>query len=237
MGGDQLGPGGAEAQARDESDRLAPSPPSGASGVFGERLDVAMHYGDLLADTGVSHGLIGPREVERLWERHILNCAVVATLLPDNATVVDVGSGAGLPGLAMAIARPDVSMQLVEPMARRVSWLEDAVATLGLTNTTVHRGRADEVQVRGTVVTARAVSKLSTLAGWMACVADEDALMLALKGASAAAELERDRAAAQRSGWVDLWVDTVGGGLVEQPATVIRGRYRPGPRRRDRRSA
>lgn len=231
-------PDGGAAPAASDGLRTAPAPPDSALTVYGQRLPVAIRYAGILADTGVSHGLIGPREVERVWERHVLNCAVVESLIPEGATVVDVGSGAGLPGLAIAIARPDLTIHLVEPMARRVAWLDDAVAMLDLTGVFVHRGRADEVDVTGSVVTARAVSKLSTLAGWMAPLAEDGALMLALKGASAADELTRDRAAATRAGWTDFEVVTAGDEVLDQPTTVIRARRHVRPvrsRGRDRR--
>lgn len=204
-----------------------PPAPDAVRTVFGPYEPVAARYAEALATTGITHGLIGPREIERVWDRHVLNCAVVASLIPDEATVVDVGSGAGLPGLALAIARPDVTMYLVEPMARRIAWLDDTIARLGLPNVSTRRGRADEVDVSGTVVTARAVAKLSTLAQWTAAVADEGALLLALKGASAQAELDRDRKAAARVGWTDLEVLTVGEEVVDPPTTVVRGVYRP----------
>lgn len=214
-----------------------PPPPLGADVVFGDRLPLAERYVALLADTGVSHGLIGPREVERLWERHVLNCAVIADAVPADAVVVDVGSGAGLPGIALALARPDVEMHLVEPMARRTQWLQTAVDALGLPQVQVHRGRAEEVDLLGDVVTARAVSKLSTLARWTAPLAREGGLLLALKGASAADELARDRQAALRAGWSELEVVHAGEDLLDPPTTVIRGvrvaeRRRRGGRRR-----
>ncbi|GAB48842.1 ribosomal RNA small subunit methyltransferase G [Mobilicoccus pelagius NBRC 104925] len=212
------------------SARDVPEAPASARTVFGDRLHVATRYVELLAHTGVSHGLIGPREVPRLWERHVLNCAVVAELVPAGATVVDVGSGAGLPGLAIAAARPDLRIHLVEPMARRSDWLSVAVDELGLTGVEVHRGRAEEVDVVGDVVTARAVSKLATLAPWMAPLAHEGGLMLALKGSSAADELARDRAAAGNAGWGGLEVVHVGGEFLDTPTTVIRG-TRTSPRR------
>ncbi len=123
---------------------VAPPAPPASAAVFGERAPLADQFAAILADTGVSHGLIGPREVPILWDRHILNCAVAHEAFPVGAEVVDVGSGAGLPGLALAIARPDLHLHLVEPMLRRTTWLSDAVAALELTNCTVHRGRAEE---------------------------------------------------------------------------------------------
>lgn len=231
-----LSPRSGDGQVAPPVGAVVPPPPAAASTVFGDRLPLAEQYVALLADTGVSHGLIGPREVERLWERHVLNCAVVAELAPDDAVVVDVGSGAGLPGLALAIARPDVEMHLVEPMARRTDWLTTAVDELELPHVHVHRGRAEEVDLLGDVVTARAVSKLATLGRWMAPLAREGALMLALKGASAADELTRDRQATMRAGWTDLEVVLAGSELLDPPTTVIRGvrapDRRPARRRR-----
>lgn len=199
-----------------------PPAPDAAARLYGEHLPTAIAYAETLADTGVSHGLIGPREVERVWERHVLNCAVVENLIPADAVVVDVGSGAGLPGVAIAIARPDLTMHLIEPMARRVAWLTDLRDRLGLDHVTVHRGRAEDIDVVGTVVTARAVSKLATLAGWMAPLVEAGGTMLALKGSSAADEVERDRAAATRAGWTDIEVVTTGGDILDPPTTVVR---------------
>ncbi|MDO5628528.1 MAG: 16S rRNA (guanine(527)-N(7))-methyltransferase RsmG [Mobilicoccus sp.] len=211
-----------------------PPAPEAAAQVFGDHLPLAVRYAEALADTGVSHGLIGPREVERMWERHVLNCAVVEELVPENAVLVDVGSGAGLPGLAIAIARPDLTVHLVEPMARRVTWLETVRDDLGLEGVHVHRGRAEEVDVQGTVVTARAVSKLATLARWMAPLTIPGGLMLALKGSSAGQEVDRDRAAATRAGWTDLAVLTAGDGLLDPPTTVVRGMRTAAPGRKRR---
>ena len=118
-----------------------PTTPPAAAGVFGDRLELAEHFVAILADTGISHGLIGPRETPRLWDRHVLNCAVVQEAIPrleGTQQVIDVGSGAGLPGLALALARPDLDLHLVEPLARRTGWLTGSVAQLGLTNVTVH---------------------------------------------------------------------------------------------------
>lgn len=210
--------------ARQDSATDLPPPPPSAGLVFGESLPVARRYAELLADTGVAHGLIGPREVERLWERHMLNCAVLAELIPEGMTLVDVGSGAGLPGIAVALVRPDLAVHLVEPMARRVAWLEEAIEQLGLTHVSVHRGRADEVDVVGDVVTARAVSRLSTLCGWMAPLVGLGGVMLAIKGSSAQEELARDRAAAGRAGWSELEVIHAGVGVLDHPTTVVRGR-------------
>ena len=167
---------------------LAP-PPEQAGEVFGDRLPVAVRYAELLATTGISHGLIGPRETGRLWDRHLLNCAVVQELVPADSHVVDIGSGAGLPGLVLAIARPALGVNLVEPPLRRTTWLEAAVEELGLTNVTVHRGRAQEVDLRAPIVTARAVASLDKLVRWSFPLLEEDGRLLALKGEAAATEL------------------------------------------------
>ena len=157
-----------------------------------ERLPLAERYADLLATDGVVRGLIGPREAPRLWDRHLLNCAVLGELLPQDATVCDIGSGAGLPGLVLAIARPDVRITLVEPLLRRTTFLNEVTATLGLDNVEVVRGRADALhgQRRFDIVTSRAVAPLERLLGWsMPLVAGHGALV-AMKGSSAVEEIE-----------------------------------------------
>ena len=169
-----------------------PHPPQVAGEVFGARLPNAIRYAALLAGTGVTHGLIGPREVPRLWDRHILNCAVVGEAMPvAGARVIDVGSGAGLPGVALAIARPDLDVHLIEPMLRRTEWLATCVAELRLANVTVHRGRADAYagSLTGRYVTARAVARLPKLLGWCAPLAESGGEIVVMKGSSAAVEL------------------------------------------------
>ena len=141
-----------------------------AIALFGDRLAAARRFAEHLAGSGVERGLIGPREAPRVWERHVLNCAVVAELMPEGARVVDVGSGAGLPGIPLALARPDLHVVLLEPLARRVDWLREVVADLALP-VEVQRGRAEDADVRrrwegADVVTARAVAPLHRLAGW-----------------------------------------------------------------------
>lgn len=219
----------------------APAPPAVAEDVFGENLATACRFVDLLCDSGVTHGLIGPREVPRIWERHVLNCAVVQELLPVAVDVIDVGSGAGLPGLALAIRRPDCTVHLVEPMLRRTTWLSDAVQQLGLTNVEVHRGRAEEWwdRLATPVVTARAVARLARLGAWSLPLLEPGGTLLALKGASATEELEQDRAELDRLGVVSAEVVQVGPAGLEQPTTVVRcrvgnrpaGRGGPGARR------
>ncbi|KAA1426856.1 16S rRNA (guanine(527)-N(7))-methyltransferase RsmG [Nocardioides antri] len=156
-----------------------------------DRLELVERYGQLLATDGVVRGLIGPREVPRLWDRHVVNCALLATALPREATVADIGSGAGLPGLVIALARPDVRVTLVEPLLRRTTFLEEVVVSLGLGNVVVRRDRAEALHGNQTfdVVTARAVAPLERLLRWcMPLVAPAGAL-LAMKGESAEEEV------------------------------------------------
>jgi 16S rRNA (guanine527-N7)-methyltransferase len=195
-----------------------------AAKLFGERLDVAEAYGDLLATEGIVRGLIGPREAPRIWDRHLLNCAVVIELIPQGATVVDVGSGAGLPGIVLAVARPDLRITLVEPLARRTAFLSEAVTVLGLANTTLIRARAEEcygeVDPAG-VVTARAVAPLDRLAAWCLPLCAVGGRLLALKGRSAADEVVEHRDALVRLGAAVPVVRECGGGILAQPTTVV----------------
>src|SRR3954468_17519587 len=153
-----------------------------------ERLPLAERYVELLATDGVERGLIGPREAPRLWDRHILNCLAIAAAIPPSAIMADLGSGAGLPGLVLAVGRPDLAVTLVEPLQRRVTFLDEVVEKLGLEQVRTIRGRAAELHGRSRfdVVTARALAPLSRLLGWaMPLVAPAGAL-LAMKGSSAA---------------------------------------------------
>jgi 16S rRNA (guanine527-N7)-methyltransferase len=165
---------------------------------FGERLPLAERYRELLADEGITWGLIGPREGERLWERHILNSLPVGTLIPEGLRVLDVGSGAGLPGIPLAIDRPDLQITLLEPLARRVTFLEHAVATLGLANVTILRGKAHMVSGRWPVVTGRAVAPLPRLVEWTLPRIEPGGCLLALKGENAEAEMAEARPALER---------------------------------------
>lgn len=198
--------------------------PPAAAVVFGDRLDLARRYAETLADSGVVRGLIGPREVPRLWERHLLNCAVLTELIPPGAHVIDVGSGAGLPGLAVAIARPDTSWQLLEPMLRRTTWLEEVVADLGLDNVVVLRGRAESLtgDVQAALVTARAVARLGTLAGWCTPLLLPGGSVLALKGANAREELAADQQLLRAAGVVRSEVMSLGAEFLDEPTTVVR---------------
>lgn len=200
--------------------------PAGAAALFGDRLDLAIRFHDLLADQGVLRGLIGPREVPRLWDRHLLNCAVLTELVGPGERVIDVGSGAGLPGLVLAIARPDLDVVLVEPMRRRVTWLEYASAELGLTGVRVVHARAEACwdTLTAPVVTARAVAPLRDLATWCLPLLTPGGRLLAMKGSSAADELARDQDALDALGVASADVVELGAGLVTEPTWVVRAR-------------
>jgi 16S rRNA (guanine527-N7)-methyltransferase len=174
---------------------VAEDPPPNAAEVFGPALPLAQRYVGLLATTGVERGLIGPREAARLWERHMLNSAALALLIPAEAEVVDVGSGAGLPGIPIALTRPDLLMTLLEPMARRVTFLTEVVGELGL-HVEVQRGRAEDLPPAAfDVVVARAVAPLARLVPLTLPALRPGGRLLALKGASAAAEITAARLA------------------------------------------
>lgn len=204
-----------------------PAAPEGAAGVFRDRLPLAERFAAILADTGVTHGLIGPREVPRLWERHLLNCAVVADAFPEEGRLVDVGSGAGLPGVVLAITRPDLEVHLVEPMLRRTTWLDGVVTELGLTTVTVHRGRAEEFAGSLTAphVTARAVARLDKLARWCVPLLEEGGTLVAMKGRSARQELEEDRRALERLGLTHAEVVEHGTAVLKEPVLTVDLRF------------
>ncbi|MCQ8829615.1 16S rRNA (guanine(527)-N(7))-methyltransferase RsmG [Streptomyces malaysiensis] len=207
-----------------EAAELPPAPPE-ARDVFGDRFPEAVRYGELLADVGVTRGLIGPREVPRLWERHLLNCAVLSEVVPNGVTVCDVGSGAGLPGIPLALTRPDLRITLLEPLLRRTNFLREVVELLGLEHVTVVRGRAEEVLGKLApmhVVTARAVAPLDRLAGWGVPLLRPYGEMLLLKGDTAEEELKQARAALGKLGVVETSVLRVGEGVVDPPSTVVR---------------
>jgi 16S rRNA (guanine527-N7)-methyltransferase len=205
---------------------VVPATPASAGVVFGPRLELAEHFVRVLADTGISHGLIGPRETPRLWDRHVLNCAIAHLAIPQlevSQAVIDVGSGAGLPGLALAIARPDLHLHLVEPLARRTGWLSGTVAELGLTNVTVHTARAEALWDRldAPWVTARAVSTIVQLAEWTLPLLQPRGTLLALKGSKARDELDQARTALTRLGAVNASVVELGADLLDEPTTLI----------------
>jgi 16S rRNA (guanine527-N7)-methyltransferase len=195
-----------------------------ATSLFGTRLPLAEEYARLLITDGITRGLVGPREAARIWDRHLLNCAALAELIPSEAAVTDVGSGAGLPGVVLAIARPDLKVTLVEPMARRAAFLTEVVAMLDLATTKVVRSRAEEcvgVLSPADVVVARALAPLDRLAGWCLPLVMVGERVLALKGASASGEVVAHREAVRRLGGGTITVHECGSGVLESPAVVV----------------
>ena len=200
-----------------------------AERLFGDRLELAERFAALLAEQGPERGLIGPREVERLWERHLLNCALMADAVdPSVRTLADVGSGAGLPGVVIAIARPELQVTLIETMQRRTTLLEEVDAELGL-GLEVVRARAEELhgEREFEVVTARAVAALDKLARWTLPLVQEEGLLLAMKGSSAADEIEKAQKVLAKLGGIDPAITRYGMGEVEVPTTVVQVRRRP----------
>ncbi|MFC3982560.1 16S rRNA (guanine(527)-N(7))-methyltransferase RsmG [Streptosporangium jomthongense] len=204
---------------------------------------MAETFAGLLAGPGVVRGLLGPREVPRIWDRHLLNCAVVAEAVPADVRLVDIGSGAGLPGLVLAIVRPDIHVTLLEPLLRRTVFLQECVDTLKLGNVEVLRGRAEEFVGKRVfdVASARAVAPLDRLLKWSLPLLREGGELLALKGERAAEELTDAEAQLRTSGVRTAELVSVGHGKVEPPATLIRvvaGRapegVRQGARRKER---
>jgi 16S rRNA (guanine527-N7)-methyltransferase len=192
--------------------------------VFGSALETASQFAEILATDGVQRGLIGPREAPRLWDRHLLNCAVVADLLPEAGELVDIGSGAGLPGVVLAMLRPGIRVVLLEPMLRRSVFLEECLARLDLPNATVVRGRAEDMAgvIRADIATARAVAPLDRLAGWAAGLLRPGGEILAIKGQSAEQELAAARPVLSRLRVRSAEVLRVGQGRVEPATTVVR---------------
>jgi 16S rRNA (guanine527-N7)-methyltransferase len=192
--------------------------------VFGTALPLAERYVQMLAGPGVTRGLLGPREVPRLWTRHVLNCAAVADLVPRPATLMDLGSGAGLPGIVLALLLPDVQVTLLERMERRSLFLDECVQELGLRNAQVYRATAEEVagKLAADVVTARAVAPLDRLAGLAAGLVRPGGLILAVKGAAAEEEVAQARPVLRRLGMREVAVVRAGDGKVDRAATVVR---------------
>lgn len=189
-----------------------------------ERLALAERYADLLATDGVVRGLIGPREAPRLWDRHLVNCALLADLIPAGATVCDIGSGAGLPGLVLAIARPDLRVTLVEPLLRRTTFLEEVAEALQLEGVEVVRGRADSVHGsrRFDVVTSRAVAPLERLLGWSMPLVAPDGALVAMKGSSVVDEIEAAREELARWRCAEPEVVEMGAGGEISPTVALR---------------
>lgn len=202
-----------------------PEVPAAATSLFGQGIALAEEYAWLLTTDGVLRGLVGPGEAPRIWDRHLLNCAAIAERVPAEATVTDVGSGAGLPGIALAIARPDLAVTLIDSMARRTDFLTEVVGALALAERVrVVRARAEEVADQlppAAVVTARALAPLDRLSRWCLPLAAVGGKVLAVKGESAAAEVAAYSAAVRRLGGGSPAIYRCGVGLVEPPATVV----------------
>jgi 16S rRNA (guanine527-N7)-methyltransferase len=214
------------APAGDGSDDSGPTEATAeAVELFGDALPRARQYAELLAGPGREQGVIGPRELPRIWDRHLVNSAYVGRVVPPGSSVLDVGSGAGLPGIALALARPDLTVTLLEPMARRVAWLEEVTAALGL-EITVRRGRAEERETRRAcgefdVVTARAVAPIGRLATWTMPLVRAGGRLAALKGASAHDEVRRDAVDLRAAGAGEVEVVTCGAGDATTYIVVV----------------
>lgn len=208
--------------------RETPSTPEAARGAFpSERLPLAERFAELLATEGVVRGLIGPREAGRLWDRHLLNCAALAAEIPQGSGVCDIGSGAGLPGLVLAIARPDLTVELIEPLLRRTTFLDEVVVELGLGGVTVTRARAEAVHGQRTfdVVTSRAVAPLGRLLEWSMPLVGREGAMVAMKGSSVEEEIEAAEGTLRRLGCAAPEVLDVPG-VGEAPGTrAVRVRW------------
>ncbi|MBE3010423.1 16S rRNA (guanine(527)-N(7))-methyltransferase RsmG [Microbispora sp. NEAU-D428] len=207
-----------------ESNELPEAPPVAREIFTGEALERARVFAELLAGPGVVRGLLGPREVPRIWDRHLLNCAVVEEAVRPDSTLVDIGSGAGLPGLVLAIVRPDVTVTLLEPLLRRTVFLSECVEALKLDNVEVLRGRAEELARKRVfdVATARAVAPLDRLLSWSMPLLHEGGELLAMKGERAQEELDATRPQLESFGVRHVELVTVGRGKVEPPATLVR---------------
>lgn len=205
-----------------------------AAAIFGSRIEAARRYAELLSGPGVDRGLLGPREVGRVWDRHLLNCAAVAELLEPGERVIDIGSGAGLPGIPLALARPDIEVVLLEPLLRRSEFLSEVVDQLGLPVEVV-RGRAEELWVRHQfgerdAAVSRAVASLDKLAKWSIPLLRPGGRMLAIKGERGREEVEQYRRVMAASGAVDARVVTCGATYLRPPATVVSARRAKQPR-------
>jgi 16S rRNA (guanine527-N7)-methyltransferase len=208
-----------------EGDFFMTTPPAAAE-IFGDNLEKAIAYHESLATDGSVRGFIGPREVPRLWDRHILNCGVIGEAMDEGISVADIGSGAGLPGIPLAIARPDLNITLIEPLLKRSVYLNEVKEALNLDNVTVIRGRAEEKVVRKQVglvdiVTSRAVAPLGKLATWSLPLVKIGGRMVAMKGSSVEEEIERDAKEIRKAGGTDIKVYTVGEALLSEPTTLI----------------
>jgi 16S rRNA (guanine527-N7)-methyltransferase len=205
--------------------------PPAAETLFGSRLDRAQRYAETLAGAGVERGLLGPREVDRVWDRHLLNSAAIAELLDAGSRIADIGSGAGLPGIPLALARPDLQLTLIEPLLRRSEFLLEVVDDLDL-EITIVRGRAEDRSVREQAgemdaVVSRAVASLDKLTKWSLPLLRRDGRMVAIKGERAEEEIRKHRRVMASLGAVDVRVMRCGGDYLDPPATAVVARHEP----------
>lgn len=205
-----------------EGDFTPETEPDAAAAIFGDCIGQARGYFNALVRDGDLLGLLGPREMPKLWTRHILNSAVVAELVPAGATVADVGSGAGLPGIPMALAQPNAHFTLIEPMERRSDWLKLMVSELGLTNVTVKRARAEEVGDVFDIVTARAVSALPKLLKMCVPLTKNGGEIIALKGSKAGEEIEESKKLQKKLKIESFEIVKVGVEFLADPTLVVR---------------
>ncbi|MDZ4232636.1 MAG: 16S rRNA (guanine(527)-N(7))-methyltransferase RsmG [Dietzia sp.] len=220
-----------------------PPPPAAAEEIFGDAVESAYRYAQILAGAGVERGLLGPREVDRVWDRHVLNSAVVAEILEPGERIADIGSGAGLPGIPLALARPDLCVTLVEPLLRRSDFLREVIDELGLESAVV-RGRAGDRAVRDEVgeidaVVSRAVASLDKLTKWSVALLRPGGRMLAIKGERAEHEIREHRRVMTKLGMTEVKVMRCGARFVDPPVTVVvgsqgslRAALRPGRKQR-----
>lgn len=202
---------------------MVESPNEAAVELFGLSFSAMNHFAQMLVDEGETRGLIGPRELPRLWSRHLVNSAAIVDFIPQRAQMLDVGSGAGFPGIVAAIMRPDVDVHLVEPMLRRIEWLDDVIVELGLDNVTLHHKRAEELHGQGKadVVTSRAVANLRKLVPITLPLVRSGGSLLALKGRKAAEEISDAQKLFKKFGVVRSQVHEVPSVMEEESTMVV----------------
>jgi len=208
----------------DHVSRETPLAPDIARGVFAAALPAAERYAQLLATEGVDRGLLGPREAPRLWERHLINCALLGDAIPNGADVCDVGTGAGLPGVVLALCRPDLALTLVEPSLRRTTFLDEIVVALRLSNVEVIRARAEELHGRRrfSIVTSRALAPLARLLQWSMPLVSAGGALVAMKGSSVHQEIGSASEALRRYRAASVTVVELGAEILDPPTTVLR---------------
>ena len=197
--------------------------PAAAVAIFGDQIDQARSFAQTLANDSDELGLLGPRELDKLWSRHILNSVVVAELVHSGDKVADVGSGAGLPGIPMAIARPDADFVLIEPMERRSSWMLEVVEDLGLKNVRILRSRAEDVTEQDfDIVTARAVAALDKLLKMCVPLLKPGGALIALKGSKAAEEIANSKKLEEKLGISSFEILVCGEKFLPEPTSVVK---------------